>query len=399
MLSTRNGSTLQAPLFSQFSAQFPRVLPASFGSRTTEITNRNEKSRKTDTISTESNFVEIFQNLWNEISEEKMLRSSLHQPRIMDDKEVESIGDLSWSSDWSDGSTCNDDSSCSITASGTNDSDEESIVQESDDSDSDDLEDEEAIVMFSPRQNARPRRRQLPSRGGVRRTNSFSDLMSPEVLPQKMIEMRMADSMHDLCSIKAMVLDSEDEKGESDDEESVQETSPQDHLRTILQGEGIDDAPTPAKDMVGFFVEMSQDNVKAYTLPKTIAIRKDDVREFRRMHSRGEQLDCCNRFGESILHTACRRGSITCLRYLVEEVGLTLRRVDDQGRTIFHDAAWTSRPNFELVDILIQHCPKLLLVADGRGFTPLMYVPKEQWTLWHNYLDSHAETLVRAFQS
>ena len=58
-----------------------------------------------------------------------------------------------------------------------------------------------------------------------------------------------------------------------------------------------------------------------------IAIRKDDVQELRRMHIRGEKLDCCNPFGESILHTACRRGSVSCLRYLVEEVGLTLRIV------------------------------------------------------------------------
>ena len=35
-----------------------------------------------------------------------------------------------------------------------------------------------------------------------------------------------------------------------------------------------------------------------------------------------------------------------------EEVGLTLWRVDDHGRTIFHDAAQTPQPKFEMEAII-----------------------------------------------
>ena len=333
-----------------------------------------------------------------------MLRRSLKQQTVhrkrlvIDDNEVDALGELSWSSEESSDSSEHDDSSCSSVYSSSSSSFEETIDQEAPDDDSVGCDDSKSFTMFSPGHTPSRMRRRRINTGDFRRTNSITGLSGTTAKPSQTKPIRLADSMSELAALKAMVLGSDDE---DDNCESVpsQETTPQDHLQRLLERGGVDFSPILAKTCGEFFVPTSQDNIKAYTLSKTVAIRKDDVQELRRMHIRGEKLDCCNPFGESILHTACRRGSVSCLRYLVEEVGLTLRIVDDHGRTVFHDAAWSARPNFEIAEILIQNCPKLLRVKDGRGFTPLQYVPRERWAAWRKFLDSQERDLVAVFSS
>ena len=261
-----------------------------------------------------------------------MLRRSLKQQTVhrkrlvIDDNEVDALGELSWSSEESSDSSEHDDSSCSSVYSSSSSSFEESIDQEAPDDDSAGCDDSKCFTMFSPGHTPSRMRRRKINTGDFRRTNSITGLSGTTAKPSQTKPIRMADSMSELAALKAMVLGSDDE---DDNCESVpsQETTPQDHLQRLLERGGVDFSPILAKTCGEFFVPTSQDNIKAYTLSKTVAIRKDDVQELRRMHIRGEKLDCCNPFGESILHTACRRGSVSCLRYLVEEVGLTLRIV------------------------------------------------------------------------
>lgn len=104
---------------------------------------------------------------------------------------------------------------------------------------------------------------------------------------------------------------------------------------------------------------------------------------------------CSNRFGESLMHLACRRGRTDMVRFLVEEFpsdtkNTTPRQMlsvrDDCHKTPLHDACWTPSPNFELVDIVLKHSPEQVLMEDCRGNTPLEYVRREDYPLWLKFL-------------
>ena len=161
--------------------------------------------------------------------------------------------------------------------------------------------------------------------------------------------------------------------------------SPQDFLVEILSSRGVN--PTPDIKPCDLYIQLSEENVKAFTMDKTTAIRADDVAALQRLHENGEMLLCSTKFGESILHIACRKGSINCVKYMVQELGLPVQLADDYNKNLFHDACWTSKPNFEIAKILLDSCPELLLMPDKRGFYPLQYVPKDNWAEWCGFLD------------
>jgi len=99
---------------------------------------------------------------------------------------------------------------------------------------------------------------------------------------------------------------------------------------------------------------------------------------------------CANRFGESLLHLACRRGRTEMVRFLVVEMGSCPREVlsimDDCHKTPLHDACWTPTPNFELVHLLLEHAPEQVLRKDIRGNTPFDYVRRNDDRLWLRFL-------------
>lgn len=100
---------------------------------------------------------------------------------------------------------------------------------------------------------------------------------------------------------------------------------------------------------------------------------------------------CSNRFGESLMHLACRRGRTDFVRFLVEELhGVTPSEMlsirDDCHKTPLHDACWTPSPNFELVELILKHTPEQMLMEDVRGNTPFDYVRKDDYSLWLRFL-------------
>ena len=161
--------------------------------------------------------------------------------------------------------------------------------------------------------------------------------------------------------------------------------SPQDLLTQLLKSKGVN--PKSGIKPCDLYVQLSQENVKAFTMNKTTAIRQDNVDALKEMHGKGEMLLCCTQFGESILHIACRKGSIECVKYLVQDLGLPTKLADDYQKNLFHDACWTSKPNFEIAQILLDSCPELLLMPDKRGFFPLQYVPRDNWSVWCEFLN------------
>lgn len=77
----------------------------------------------------------------------------------------------------------------------------------------------------------------------------------------------------------------------------------------------------------------------------------------------------------------CRRGDVEFLRVLLN-LGCSVQVSDDYGRTPLHDACWTAKPNFDVVEMLLRADRHLLHLMDCRGALPLSYVRKENWTAW-----------------
>ncbi|OEU09643.1 hypothetical protein FRACYDRAFT_164056, partial [Fragilariopsis cylindrus CCMP1102] len=122
---------------------------------------------------------------------------------------------------------------------------------------------------------------------------------------------------------------------------------------------------------------------------------------------------CCNKFGESLMHLACRRGRTDMVQFLIEELNATdndtttnedtnngtslaattrarARQVlsirDDYNKTPFHDACWTTTPNFALIDLLLKYVPEQLLMKDVRNKTPFDYVQQRDYAAWLRFI-------------
>ena len=122
----------------------------------------------------------------------------------------------------------------------------------------------------------------------------------------------------------------------------------------------------------------------------TKAIRSSDIITARSLLASGLHPNACNKFGESIVHTACRRGDYTMLRALIEAQS-SVQVTDDFGRTPLHDACWTTTPNFDTIRLLLDKDPWLPCILDCRGTAPLGYVRKAHWALWIGFLGAIAD--------
>ena len=135
-----------------------------------------------------------------------------------------------------------------------------------------------------------------------------------------------------------------------------------------------------------FFSSVSESQMLQYCTDIVGATRNGNLPLIRSLFSSGQCLNCCNSFGESLLHMACRRGYTDVVRFFIEEAHVSPRRTDDGGRTPLHDALWHRDPQFDIVHTLILHEPALLLCKDKRGFAPFTYSRAEHASLWIQFL-------------
>mmetsp|Transcript_48117 Transcript_48117/g.54461 ORF Transcript_48117/g.54461 Transcript_48117/m.54461 type:complete len:287 (-) Transcript_48117:1115-1975(-) len=139
-----------------------------------------------------------------------------------------------------------------------------------------------------------------------------------------------------------------------------------------------------------------------YGVPHLVnSVRDNDLVKIRELFQEG-MLTCnaCNRFGESILHMACRRGHVEMIHFLLTTVGLSITTTikDDYHRTPLHDAFWSASPNkYQIVDYLLKQpdTVELLLLKDKRGFTPLDYCRGEEYDNWYQFMKER-KTLLRS---
>lgn len=165
--------------------------------------------------------------------------------------------------------------------------------------------------------------------------------------------------------------------------------SPQDFLTSILKTRGYS-GTSYGSLQTGYHNTPSDHQTKSYGVELTKAIRSSETATVRLLLEKGLHPNACNKFGESIVHAACRRGDHSMLRTLIE-AGSSVQVTDDFGRTPLHDACWTSTPNFDTIRLLLDQDKWLLSLMDCRGSTPLKYVRKAHWALWLGFLGAIAD--------
>jgi ankyrin repeat protein len=141
------------------------------------------------------------------------------------------------------------------------------------------------------------------------------------------------------------------------------------------------------------FMNPNEEMIANFNKSIVSSLRTGNLEELRTLLSTGVSMNCCNRFGESLLHMACRRGSTDLVKFLVTEANVSLYIRDDFGRTVLHDACWTSSPNLELFEFLLTLVPEFVMIKDVRGHYPLDYVRKQHWDVWSSFLRSHKALL------
>lgn len=145
-----------------------------------------------------------------------------------------------------------------------------------------------------------------------------------------------------------------------------------------------------------FIRPISDENQANYDTDVVTATREEDLDTLRSLHAGGQSLSCCNRFGESLLHMACRRGFASVFSFLIEEAGVSIRITDDCGRTPLHDALWHRECQYGIVDMLVRSDPSLLFLCDKHGHTPFAYSRREHWEVWKQFLWDRREHMKEA---
>jgi Ankyrin repeats (3 copies) len=142
--------------------------------------------------------------------------------------------------------------------------------------------------------------------------------------------------------------------------------------------------------------EPSFEDVDAYDMETATAVRTGNLAKLQQLyHDKGYSLSACNRFGESLLHICCRRGHAPMVRFMTQEAKVNPRVMDDMGRTAFHDVCWSSVPNLDTMDVLLEVLPPIgLLMQDSRGHTPFDYAPRKHWGVWVQYLQQRQHIFV-----
>jgi ankyrin repeat protein len=168
---------------------------------------------------------------------------------------------------------------------------------------------------------------------------------------------------------------------------------PTDYAKAAFKANGCTDFDAVTKQcLTRFITKPTKEMLDAYSTSDILtAVRSNNVNKARQLYQDGlyNGSNACNRFGESILHIACRRGNLEMVQFLVEEVGLKVHEIrDDYHRTPLHDAFWTTEASPKVIDFLLKqpYVVELLLLKDVRGYTPLDYARSEHRSKWLHFL-------------
>lgn len=151
--------------------------------------------------------------------------------------------------------------------------------------------------------------------------------------------------------------------------------------------------PKKALDLKSFLTKATDEQIAAYTTEVVTAVRDEELDHLRRMEKNGQSMNCFNRFGESLLNLACRRGFESIVRYLLDQSDVNLRHSDDCGRTPLHDACWHPKPQLTICKWILEEEPALFFIMDRRGCTAFQYARPQHWPVWRKFLNDNRQSL------
>mmetsp|Transcript_24507 Transcript_24507/g.41960 ORF Transcript_24507/g.41960 Transcript_24507/m.41960 type:complete len:387 (+) Transcript_24507:100-1260(+) len=167
-----------------------------------------------------------------------------------------------------------------------------------------------------------------------------------------------------------------------------------------IRGEDIISDASKRVAHESYYLQYTDKHLEAYTTDKVNAVQGNDVETLRSLLEEGHLMQGTNRFGESMLHTSCRRGFTETVGFFLNEAKVSPRVRDDMGRTPMHDTCWASvAPNHDIMRMLISAAPELLLSKDKRGHSPFDYARREHWPNWVTFLNDHRQFIVNSLVS
>ena len=185
--------------------------------------------------------------------------------------------------------------------------------------------------------------------------------------------------------------------------ESILKLHPSEYAKAAFKANGFGDPAAIAKDSEARFLPPTAAMLEAYGTSIVMEVRNNNLEAVKKLFQEGQfkyGVNACNRFGESILHIACRRGHLDMVKFLVGEAGLSCSTIrDDYHRTPLHDAFWTSTASPDVVEYMLEQpfVVDLLMAKDKRGFTPLDYSRGEDREKWLRFLWERRDLLKPTF--
>lgn len=172
---------------------------------------------------------------------------------------------------------------------------------------------------------------------------------------------------------------------------AVVSTSPSEYLRTLLP---VKRSRLTREELAGQVSDAAR--LAAYDMELMRAVKQGTLDILARRLQEGRSFDACNQQGETVLHTACRRGTLATVKFLVTQAKVPVTYRDEVGRSVLHDCAWRPMPDFAMMDFLISTCPpEMLVIEDVRGHACMDYTRKRDWNLWTVFLQQRVDLIQR----
>jgi hypothetical protein len=190
-------------------------------------------------------------------------------------------------------------------------------------------------------------------------------------------------------------IELENEKSQLELPDPKENISPDEFLMKLVKFMcNVDLEAKTARSLEGYFCSVSDEQIAAYTIKVVSAVRTNDLEALKALQSDGQILNCFNRFGESLLTMACRRGFEDIVAYLLNQPDIDIRISDDSGRTVLHDACWNPSPQLKICKWILEREPALFFILDNRGCSAFHYARPEHWGIWRQFLLDNRELLT-----
>jgi hypothetical protein len=192
-------------------------------------------------------------------------------------------------------------------------------------------------------------------------------------------------------SVRATVEDSDDSLAGSSKQlfPPAVLVSPQNYLDALLKQRGYSTERFKTLQ-TAYYNDPTPLQLASYHVHLIHLVRLHKLDELNELFSCGISPNPCNDYGESLLHKVCRRGDASLLNVMIRN-GACLHVADDYGRTPLHDACFTVKPAFCVVEILLSKRGDMFQMLDARGHAPLEYVRKTHWAAWTQFLEQKAD--------